>query len=120
LSDAADDVLGFEVHDSFGHRIGVVEELLMDFYERRVRLLRVRLKGGGRQEGLSRLIPVDAVWRITDRNLRINRDRAHVAAGPADVGDEREQRDLERIYAHYGYYPYWVPGYVYPSYPAYP
>jgi hypothetical protein len=120
LSDAADDVLGFEVLDSFGQRIGLVEELLVDFWEQRVRLLRVRLVGGRRQKGVTRLIPVDAAWQITDHDVRINRDRAHVEAGPADVGDDREQRDLERIYAHYGYYPYWEPGYVYPSYPVYP
>jgi len=63
---------------------------------------------------------VDAVWRITDRDVSVNRVWAHVEAGPAVVVDEPEQRNLERIYAHYGYYPYWEPGYVYPSYPAYP
>jgi hypothetical protein len=119
LSDPADDVLGLEVLDSLGNRLGPVEELLVDLRERRVRLLRVSV-GGRRRAGVTRLIPVDAVWRITHRDISINRLRHHVERGPADVGDDPEQRDLERIYAHYGYYPYWEPGYVYPSYPAYP
>ena len=120
LSDPADDVLGLEVLDSIGQRIGQVEELLVDLRERRVRLLRVRSADPRGRAGATRLIPVDAVWRITDRDISINRGRSHVQAGPADVGTDPEQRDLERIYAHYGYYPYWEPGYAYPSYPVYP
>jgi sporulation protein YlmC with PRC-barrel domain len=118
LSDPADDVLGLEVLDSFGQRIGLVEELFVDLRERRVRLLRVVGRQG--RAGAAWLIPVEAVWQITQRDVSVNRVRAHVEAGPADFGDQPEQRDLERIYAHYGYYPYWEPGYVYPSYPAYP
>jgi hypothetical protein len=120
LSDPAEDILDLEVLDRAGQRIGLIEELLVDLRERRVRLLRVRLAGRQRDAGVTRLIPVDAVWRITDRDLSIDRVRAHVDAGPAGVGGEPDQRDLERIYAHYGYYPYWVPGYLYPSYPVYP
>lgn len=120
LSDPRDDFLGLEVLDCLGQRIGLIEELLVDLRERRVRLLRVRSVVRRSRAVPTRLIPMDAVWRITDRDVSVNRVRAHVEAGPAVVGDEPEQRDLERIYAHYGYYPYWEPGYVYPSYPAYP
>lgn len=119
LSDAADDILGFQVLDRLDQPLGVAEELLVDRRERRVRLLRVRAKSGS-PEGMTRLIPVDAVWRITDRDVSINRLRTHIFAGPAEIGDQPDQHDLECIYAHYGYYPYWEPGYVYPSYPVYP
>jgi sporulation protein YlmC with PRC-barrel domain len=119
LSDPADDVLGLEVVDSLGQWIGHVEELLMDVRECRVRLLRVRSMGRQGRAGVTRLIPVDAVWQITEREVSVNRAQAHVEAGPADVAAEPEQRELEHIYAHYGYYPYWAPGYVYPSYPVY-
>jgi hypothetical protein len=120
LGDSTEDIRGLEVRDSFGLRIGQVEELLVDATERRLRLLRVRAPSSAGRPGPTRLIPVEAVWRITGDDVSVNRVRAHVEAGPADPGGEPDQRELERVYAHYGYYPCWEPGYVYPSYPALP
>jgi PRC-barrel domain len=115
LADPAEDVRGREVRDSAGAPAGRVRALLIDDREHRVRLLRV----GKGDSAETWLVPVDAVSRITDRQVFLNRLSAHIAATPP-LGQARlTQRDLEAVYAHYGLYPYWAPGYVYPTYPAY-
>jgi hypothetical protein len=65
------------------------------------------------------LVPVDAVSRIAQGHVTLNRTLAHVAATPTLGRAPVTQRHLESVYAHYGLYPYWAPGYVYPTYPAY-
>ena len=119
LSDPADDIRGHQVRDSAGEEIGVVEDLLIDDFEQRVRLLRASC-GSSPASEKSILIPVDAVTRITDREVYINRSRYHVGNLPPYHSDSADQHYYELVYAYYGYYPFWVPGYVYPTYPAYP
>jgi len=113
-ADPGEDVRGREVRDNAGAAVGRVAGLLMDDREHRVRLLRVEPALGAP----SRLIPVDAVGRIGDREVTLTRALAHVAAAPPPRA-AMTQPYLESVYAHYGLYPYWSPGYVYPSYPAY-
>lgn len=85
-----------------------------------MRILRVGSSGILGMGGTVVLIPVDAITRITDDKVYVNRNRAHVAGAPRYDPDLVDQRYLESVYAYYGYYPYWRPGYVYPSYSAYP
>jgi len=115
LADPAEDVRGREVRDSAGAPLGRVHALLIDDREHRVRLLSICEEA----EASSWLVPVDAVSRITDRQVFLNRLAAHIAATPPLGQARMTQRYLEAVYAHYGLYPYWAPGYVYPTYPAY-
>jgi hypothetical protein len=115
LTDPAEDVRGWDVRDAAGALVGVVEALLLDYRERRVRLLGVAMAGAVG----ARLVPVDAISRITGRQVTLNRSLAHVLASPGAGGSPPSQQFLESVYAHYGLYPWWAPGYVYPSYPAY-
>jgi hypothetical protein len=114
-ADPTEDVRGREVLDSAGARVGWVHALLVDGRDHRVRLLRM----GARGRAPAWLVPVDAISRITDRQVTLNRERGHVEATPAPGSEPMTQRYLEAVYAHYGLYPYWAPGYVYPTYPAY-
>lgn len=120
LTDPAEDIRGHTVRDSAGEKIGRVDELLVDHREKRARLLCMGAGGLPGLGGIQVLIPVDAIVRITDSEVHVNRTRGHVAGAPRYDPDVVDQRYLESVYAYYGYYPYWAPGYVYPSYPAYP
>jgi PRC-barrel domain protein len=115
LADPAEDVRRREVRDADGAAVGRVRGLLVDDREHRVRLLRVSAP----DEGGSRLVPVDAVSRITEGQVTLNRTLAHVRATPVPSQGALTQRYLESVFAHYGLYPYWAPGYMYPTYPAY-
>jgi hypothetical protein len=114
-SDPTEDVRAREVRDCAGAPVGWVDALLIDGREQRVRLLRVSRRDRAR----TWVVPVDAVSRITDRQVTLNRELAHVETTPAPAPAPMSQRYLEAVYAHYGLYPYWAPGYVYPTYPAY-
>lgn len=115
LADPAEDVRGWEVRDGAGALVGIVQALLFDHQERRVRLLGVATAGAAG----ARLVPVDAIARITGRSVTLNRSLAHVLASAGAGSSPPSQQFLESVYAHYGLYPWWAPGYVYPSYPAY-
>lgn len=117
LADPAEDIRGRKLRDSAGDEIGDIDEVLLDDRERRVRLLRVDLLGLGKRKIL---VPVEAIIGISDSEVHINRTRGHAAGTPRYSLGSVDQRYLESVYAHYGYYPYWAPGHVYPSYPAYP
>jgi sporulation protein YlmC with PRC-barrel domain len=118
LADAAEDVRGRVVVDSAGDLVGTVRALLVDRREQRVRLLALSTRPGA-PASTDLLVPVDAVYRITDLDVWINRTREHVAATPRSAVRRMDQRYFEAVYAHYGFYPFWSPGYVYPTYPAY-
>jgi sporulation protein YlmC with PRC-barrel domain len=115
LPDPVEDVRGREVRDRTGALVGRVSALLVDDREQRVRLLCVAAPD--RAPGW--LVPVDAVSRIAPEQVTLNRTLAHVTATPVLDRAPMTQRHLESVYAHYGLYPYWSPGYVYPTYPAY-
>ncbi|NEE01473.1 PRC-barrel domain-containing protein [Phytoactinopolyspora halotolerans] len=114
----ADDVRGHSVVDRVGQEIGDVEDLVIDPEERRVRFLEV---GTGGFLGIGQdkqLIPVDAVEKVEDGVVHVNRDRTEVAEAPAyDPSLIQEPSYYEDIYSHYGYSPFWVPGYIYPPFP---
>jgi sporulation protein YlmC with PRC-barrel domain len=120
LADPAEDVRGRTIVDVNGDDIGDVEDLMLDRDESKVRFLQV---GAGGFLGIGEkkfLIPVDAITRIDDGHIFIDRAREHVIGGPEydptlvrdDTGDL-----WANAYSYYGYGPFWAPGYVSPAYP---
>lgn len=120
LADPADDVRGKAVVDRGGDEVGVVEDLVIDEEERRVRLLQV---GSGGFLGIGKqrvLVPVDAVTGVDDV-VHVDEDRDHVAQGPGYDPDLTLQRDIVAgLYDYYGLMPYWSAGYRYPGFPFRP
>lgn len=130
VNDPAEDVRDRTVIDRDGQEIGSVDDLLIDDQEHKVRFLRIK-EGGFLGFGARLfLVPVDAVTRVAEDEVHIDREGQHVAAGPVydpDVAGEEEWRRLADqedgyyadVYRHYGLSPFWAPGYVYPGYPLY-
>jgi sporulation protein YlmC with PRC-barrel domain len=125
LADAADDVRGLPVVSLLGHRLGAVEDLIIDPVERRGRLLSV-VSGGFLGLGVTeRLVPVEAITRVDDR---VHVDRPEPAGDgdgrhrgdPADLAEEGYQPELvdrppfAEVYERYGVMPFWTAGYVVP------
>lgn len=110
LADERDDVRGMPVKDVRDHRVGEVEEILIDSHERRARLL-VVASGGILGLGEShRLVPVDAVSRVRE-HVQLERSDLHVDSGfdynPAISGPV----DYRPVYNYFGYTPFWEDGY---------
>jgi sporulation protein YlmC with PRC-barrel domain len=112
LADPADDLRGMTVVDPHQHRVGTVEDLVVDDDERRVRML-VVVSGGILGLGVStRLVPVDAVIKVDDRvHLAVSHTQVHDATYDDAVDATRGYRD---ICATYGYPPFWASGDVHP------
>ena len=123
VADPAQDVRGLQVVDNNDQPIGHVEDLLIDDTEKKVRFL---LIGAGGFLGMGEkrfLIPVDAIAKISNDSVRVDRTRDHVAAGPhydPQLEDESLQQDhFSSVYGYYGFIPFWGFGYAYPSFPFY-
>jgi sporulation protein YlmC with PRC-barrel domain len=125
LADPADDVRGFALVTPYGHRLGAVEDLVIDPHEQRARLLSV-VSGGILGLGASeRLIPVEAVTKVDDR---VHVDRAQIdedddarhrgEPGPEAKGSYQpaltESTPFGDVYQRYGVMPFWSFGYVAP------
>ncbi|QYA99931.1 PRC-barrel domain-containing protein (plasmid) [Rhodococcus sp. USK10] len=120
------DIRGHTVFDRGGHVLGDVDGLIVDADERRVRFLRI---GSGGFFGLGktkRLVPVDAVIRIDDVSVHLDRTGDHVARSHVARSAEYDPSLVpdadfyEHLYTHYGYAPFWMPGYTYPYPPRTP
>jgi sporulation protein YlmC with PRC-barrel domain len=113
LAHPPDDVRGLTVVDPNGHRVGEVDELIIDEEERRVRLLVVAsggILGLGRTR---RLVPVDAVTWVDDVVLvEASHERVHCCSEyhPGRAPSPR----FEEVYAHFSYLPFWGPSYAHP------
>lgn len=119
LADPADEVRGMVAVDPHGHRLGVVNDLIVDVEERRARLLSVTSGGIVGLDTSERLIPVEMVSRIDDR---VHVDRSHEdvhahskrvgAAQTATSGPDDTQRPdpslVEELCSSYGVRPSWV------------
>ena len=126
LSDPHDDVRSLAVLDPDGHRVGTVEDLIIDETHRRARLLLVT-SGGVLGLGKNRrFIPVDLVTRV-DEDVRVARDHQAVYADPTattdEAADDASNPDTDdpepvaappykEIYAYYGLTPFWGLDYV--------
>ena len=120
LSDVGEDMMGLDVRDMNGGKIGTVDELLVDHQEKQIRILVVGMQGTPGLEKVQVLIPVDIVVRITRADVYLRRTGRHVAGAPPYDSRILDQQYLETVYAYYGYYPYWAPRYSFPSFPAFP
>lgn len=113
LAEEQDDVRGMTVMDVRDHRVGEVEEILLDAEERRARLLVVASGGILGLGEHKRLVPVDAVSRVR-AHVRLERSDLHVESGfdydPARTGPV----DYRPVYSYFGYTPFWEDGYAVP------
>ena len=122
LASQEDDVRGMSVVDLNGHRLGDVDELVVDKRHCRARLLVVTSGGLLGIAPTQRLIPVDAVTRIDDRvHVDQSRGHDHGDASPLETGQEAEYdgelADAPRyaeVYANFGVTPFWAMDYITP------
>jgi sporulation protein YlmC with PRC-barrel domain len=122
LSDAPDapprgfELRGRQVTDANGESIGLVDDALVDEVNGPIRFIRIVETEfyGGRPRRY--LVPIDAVVRINNARVRLDRDKDQVADAPAYDPDRLDSQSdyLEQLYDYYEYQPYWEPGYVYP------
>jgi len=118
VADPAEDVRGRKVKDRTGEDLGTVEDLLVDADAGKVRFLRVEHGGILGFGATPSFIPVDAVSRVTDDEVVIDRSREDVAGAPEYDPDLVDQSEYyENLYGHYGYPPFWGVGYTYPGFP---
>jgi sporulation protein YlmC with PRC-barrel domain len=111
-----EDVRGFKVIEQNGEEIGVVEDLLIDGEEKKVRFLEC---GDGGLWGLGEqkfLVPIDSITSVDHENKKVHicHTKACVTASPKYNPDLKVQEDLEEVYAYYGYMPYWSMNYMLP------
>lgn len=115
MRDPGDDIRGRTVLDRNGEDIGEIDGLLVDESENRIRFLRLAsggLLGFGRTK---RLIPVDAITRVEQKTVHIDRTKERVAdSAPYDPPLLDEHAFYQNLYSHYGMQPFWVIGYRYP------
>ena len=120
VADSAEDIRGRQVLDLGGNEVGSVEDLIIDREQGKVRFLQL---GAGGFLGIGEdkfLVPVDAVTRVEDDAVHIDKTREHVAGGPKYEPDLVADMDYYGgVYGYYGYGPFWAPGYAYPPYPYY-
>ncbi|AWK74935.1 PRC-barrel domain-containing protein [Rhodococcus oxybenzonivorans] len=121
LEHPAEDIRGRSVYDRDGHELGKIEGLIVDEAERKVRFLRIGSGGFLGFGKTARLVPVDAITRITDDAVHLDRSKEHVAGSdPYDPQVMPVSDFYRRLYEHYGYAPFWAAGYVYPYPPPPP
>jgi sporulation protein YlmC with PRC-barrel domain len=123
LASPEDDVRGMGVVDLNGHRLGDVDDLVVDKQHRRARLLVVTSGGILGLAPTQRLIPVDAVTRVDDRvHVDQSRGSNHGDSSPLETG-QQANCDLEladapppyaEVYADYGVAPFWAMDYITP------
>lgn len=113
LAEQQDDVRGMTVVDVRDHRVGEVDEILLDDRERRARLLVVASGGILGLDAHRRLIPVDAVLRVQD-HVRLERSDLHVESGFDYDPAGWAPLDYRPVFTYFGYTPFWEDGYTTP------
>lgn len=115
----AEDIRGHNVYDREGEEIGHVDDLLVDDREGKVRFLQIAAGGFLGLGERKFMVPVDAVTRVQDGEVRIDQTRERVVGTPEYDPEVVEERYWDDLYGYYGYTPFWAPGYTYPGYPYY-
>jgi sporulation protein YlmC with PRC-barrel domain len=118
VADPRADVRGRSAVDGSGQEVGEVDDLLVDAAETKVRFLRIK-HGGFLGIGAEHfLVPVEAVSRVTDEAVHIDREGARLSDVPGYDPEVAEQPDYYTgVYGWWGYPGFWGPGYVYPPFP---
>lgn len=122
LATPDDDVRGMSVVSMNGHRLGEVEDLVVDEQHRRARLL-VVTSGGILGLGVTQqLVPVEAVIKVDERvhvDLGIGtarRDDSCPEAPPSGDNDSSlaVAPPYARVYRYHGVTPFWGRDYITP------
>lgn len=104
----AEDVRGRSVQDRAGREIGIIEDLLVDPLEHKVRLLVVAPRGilGGLRRKV--LVPTAAVTRVEHEYVRIEFDEERMARAPEwDPAIVAPEPYVRTVYGYYEMSPYW-------------
>lgn len=110
LADDTDDIRGLVVLDANGHRIGEVDDMLIDEAQQRARML-VVASGGVLGLGAQRhLVPVEAVARVSD-HVRLQHS-ADMVSKTHNIDAQVDPGDYAAVYSHYGYTPFWDPNHT--------
>jgi uncharacterized protein YrrD len=117
--DPAQDIRGRKAVDSQGNDLGVIDELMIDDSEKKVRFIRVATGGFLGMGKAKFLIPVDAIVKVTKDRVSISHDREKVATAPVYDPNLVNEAYYNRLYGYYGYPAFWQAGYMYPTYPYY-
>jgi hypothetical protein len=110
LENLDDDLSGRTVYDRGGVEIGTVEDVLVDTVALRAPFVLVGwggLLGIGKQQ---RLIPLEAIDRVTPEGVYLNCDKELVTNAPAFEGStdhEGAELHYRQVYDAYGITPYW-------------
>lgn len=106
-----EDLTGRTVYDRLGEEIGTVQDVLVDPVRLRAAFIWVTwggLLGIGKQQ---RLVPLEAIDRVTPEGVYLNRDKELVTNTPS-YQDTLEGEDAElhygSVYDAYGVTPYWT------------
>lgn len=105
----ARDLRGHRVFDRAGIEVGVVEGLLIDAPERRVRLLRIAPYDPLDGETSRVLVPVEAIDRLETDRLFLDTLRERILSAPLD--DPAAPATPDRwggLYAYYEVSPFWM------------
>jgi sporulation protein YlmC with PRC-barrel domain len=123
LATPDDDVRGMGVVTATGHRLGDVEDLVVDDQHRRARLL-VVISGGILGLGVTqRLVPVEAVTKVDDRvhvelaTSTSGRDGTRSQSGRPEDHDDfalDEAQAYAEVYSDHGLTPFWGTNYITP------
>ncbi len=122
VANPADDVRGRNVVDNGGTKVGTVDGLMIDDAQKKVRFLRVEAGGFLGLGATHLMIPVDAISRITDDEVTIDRSGDHLKGAPRydpALAAELDEGYWGGVSTYYGFMPYWGLGYRYPLYPYY-
>ena len=111
LPELSEDLTGRTLLDRLGQMVGSVADVMIDAERFRAPFL---LIGSGGLLGLGRqfrLIPRDAIARVEEDAVYIDRDKDLILSGPVfkdDLTGDEAERHYADVYTHYGITPYWV------------
>ena len=110
LAHESDDVRGLVVLDANGHRVGEVDDLIVDQAERRARLLVVSSGGVLGLGAHRRVFPVEAVAHVGE-HVRLHHAEEMV---PTDMDSDAvlARGDYASVYRRYGCTPFWEAAYA--------
>jgi sporulation protein YlmC with PRC-barrel domain len=116
VADRGSDIRGRHVVDKHHKPLGKVAALLLDSHEQKIRFLEVASGGFlGLGEAKS-YIPVEAISKITEHEVQVNRAAAKIAGAPAYQPSLVDQTPFyETTYGYYGMLPFWGMNHIYPN-----
>ncbi len=105
------------VLDHLGRKIGVVKDILIDETSEQIRFLLVSLEEDALEPQETAIVPVDLIFKLTDRAIHLNYKGQRISTAPHIDLDSLDTDAINALYTHYGCIPFWDKGYVYPTFP---